>query len=236
MIVDPMQWVNLFIATATNIGALYLAVTMLYWSHRLRYSRTSLRPLIFSLFIAKSALWLWTFLNIINIILFDESQPNLTLPARLAFLLTVIVQIRVTTRLKPAPVLPANLEDELDSDGRLVLIVEDNEPMARIYRRVFQSAGINAEFATRGKDALTIIEQEKPRMMIIDLGLPDMDGVELVGLARVAGYHGPIIAISGAVNLMDIEKLEPAAFVQVMSKPIRANDLLAVTRKWLADM
>lgn len=227
---DLMQLISLIIAVATNIGAAYLVVVMFSWVRRLKYSRTDLRPLILSLGVAKLALWFWTFSNILNTILFNEDQPLLTLPARASWLFVVLLQIRVTTRIQPAPI----LADELESlDNRLVLIVEDNEAMARVYRRCFEAAGINAEFATSGGDALTIIEQEQPRMMIVDLGLPDMNGVELVDRAREAGYTGPIIAISGAANLMDVQKLKPAAFIEILSKPIRAVDLVRSVQRWL---
>lgn len=226
---NPMQWINIVVGITTNIGAAYLATTMLYWYYQLRQSRTNLRPLVFGIFTAKFALWLWTLLNIFNIIVFDETQPNITLPARVLFLIAVVIQIYVTIRVQPNQILPT----EGESDGRLVLIVEDNPALARIYRRCLQSAGIDAEFATSGKDALVVIGQEKPRMIIVDLGLPDMDGVELVGLARTAGYKGPIVAISGAASLMDANKL--TGFAQVMSKPIRANELVSIVHKWLAE-
>lgn len=227
---DYMQLVNIAVAVLTNIGAVYLAVVMLHWCYRLRYSRTDLRPLIFGIFTAKAALWLWTFLNIINIIVFDESQPNITLPARVLFLVAVVIQVYVTLKVQATP--DVKIEKELDRDCRLVLIVEDNEALGRVYRRCLQSVGIDAEFATTGKDALVIINQEKPRMMIVDLALPDMDGVELVALARVAGYIGPIVAISGAADLMDDEKLRPAGFSQVIAKPLRSQELISMVYRW----
>lgn len=231
--IDLGQWVDLVIASLTCVIAIYLTITMLHWTTRLRRSRTSLRPLIFSLALAKFALFFWTGSNVINIIILDASLPAITLPSRIMWLIVVIVQAWVTTLVRPAPILPDSLDTELDRDGRLVLIVEDNEALARIMRRNLETAGINAEFATTGTDALTILSLETPRLMIIDLGLQDMNGVELVERARAGGYTGPIIASSGAAELMDADKLAPAAFVHVFNRPpTRSEELVAAVRQW----
>lgn len=230
---DLYQLFNLMIATITNILSFYLVVTMGYWTHRLRFTRSNLRPLIFSLGIAKLAVWFWSLSNIIEIISNDVDPPIGTLPARIFFMIAVVIQSYVTTRVKPAPrMTTVDLAVELNIGGRIILIVEDNEPLARLYRFTLERAGFNAEFVSSGKDALTIIEQEKPCLMIVDFSLPDMDGVELVLQARKLGYSGAVVAISGAANLLDEDKLAPANFNQVLSKPIRAGDLVGVVSKW----
>lgn len=231
MFLDLAQYLDLAIATATNIGAIYLTVVMLCWTRRLRHSRTSLRPLIFSLALAKFALWFWTLSNIVNIIAADNNLPVATLPARFLWLFVVGVQVWVTTLVRPAPILPDSLDTEMDRDGRLVLIVEDNEALARVYRRSLEQVGINAEFVTSGRDALTIIGIEQPRLIMVDLGLPDMDGVALAERARAAGYKGTIIAISGAAGLIDAQKLG-ATFAQIVQKPIRPVELVGLVHQW----
>lgn len=229
--IDIGQWCDLLIAALTCAGAAVLTVTMLHWTKRLRYSRTSLRPLIFSLALAKFALFFWTGSNVLNIMVGDASLPSATLPARLLWLVVVVIQVWVVTRIRPAPMLPDSLESELDRDGRLVLLVEDNEATARIYRRILEQAGINAEFATTGHDALTIIGMEKPRLLVVDVGLPGMDGVELAKRARVAGYKGAIVAVSGYAAIA-AKELAGADFVEVVGKPIRAPDLVALVHRW----
>lgn len=230
---DLYQLTNLTIAGITNILAIYLVITLGYWIYRLRNSKTSLRPFIFATFVAKLAVWFWTFLNILDIIFNDTNPPLLTLPARLAFLFAVVIQSWVTTRIRPAPHLSStNLATELNTGGQMILIVEDSEPLARIYRRTLEMVGLNAEFATSGTDALIIIGQERPCLMIVDLGLPDMNGVEFVTKARELGYVGPAIAISGAIDLVDPNKLIPAQFNETLMKPVSMTDLVAVVHKW----
>lgn len=228
---DMVQWINLAIAIATNIGAIYLVITMVRWTNRLRYSHTSLRPLIFSLAIAKIAVWFWTLSSIAQIVYFDENQPLVTLSARLLFLIAVLIQIRVAIQIDPAPISDSAVV-ESDIDPRLILIVDDNEALARIYRNKLRKDGANAEYVTNGLDAITIVEQEHPRGMIVDLGLPGMDGVELTVKVRDIGYKGPVVAISGAVSLLNKDKIEAAGFSEVLAKPIRSAELAEAVRKW----
>lgn len=220
------QWLNLGIATVTNLGAAYLFVVMFHWVWRLKGVETPFRPWIFSVGLAKFALWFWTFMNILNIVWMKEDQPLITLLPRVFFLIVVLIQIRVTT-LYPV------FQPEPDADWRFVLIVEDSTLYARMYRKFLETAGINAEFAINGSDALTFIEHEKPSLLIVDLGLPDMNGVELVRRAREIGYKGAVVAISGSGELIDSDKLKPAEFSEVFTKPISRLDLIGVVQKWV---
>lgn len=229
---DPRQLLDLTIATLTNVGALYLVIVMLSWTRRLRYSRTSLRPLVLSLALAKGALWFWTFTNVVGILWLDNSLPTITLPARSLWLVVVLVQVWVTVRIRPTPIVSSSLERELFKSG-IILVVEDVEPLARVYRKTLEMHGFDAEFAVNGTDALTIIEQELPRMMIVDLGLPDMTGVELANGARALGFRGPIVSVTGVSDLLDHQKLVPSVFSEVVSKPIRPIDLVDLVDRWL---
>lgn len=182
---------------------------------------------------AKTAVWFWTLLNMLDIIINDTDQPIFVLPARFGFLIAVCLQTWVTTKIKPAPhLMSTNLMKELKTGGRIILIVEDNEPLARIYRKILENAGFNAEFATSGRDALVIIGQEKPCLILVDLGLPDMNGVEFVIETRKAGYVGPVAAVSGAIGLVDEEKLTTAGFNEMVSKPLSSAELIALVHRW----
>lgn len=230
---DLYQLLNLGVAAVTNILAMYLVVTMCYWVYRLKNSRTNLRPFIIATLVAKSAVWFWTFLNMTEIVINNTNPSMLTFPARLGFLVAVIIQTWVTTKIKPAPHLRrTNLAEELKLGGKMVLIVEDSEPLARIYRRTIEMAGLNAEFVTSGADALIMIEQEKPCLMIVDLVLPDMDGIDLILKAKELGYDGPSVAISAALDLLDPNKLIPAKFNEILPKPIKLADLVRVAHRW----
>lgn len=110
----------------------------------------------------------------------------------------------------------------------MILIVEDNEALARTYCRSLANSRLDCRHVGTAGAALEVIRDQKPSLMIVDLGLPDMNGVELMVQARTSGYDGPAIALSGAMDLVDPEKLTPARFDMQLTKPLRLDELTNV--------
>jgi len=100
---DAPNGLNLAISTLTNVGCLYCIVVFGYWWWRLRISDTNLRHLFLSIIVAKFGIWLWTFSTTAQIMWFGGNQPWATLPSRLFIFFGVMIQIWVTTKVKPAP-------------------------------------------------------------------------------------------------------------------------------------
>lgn len=116
----------------------------------------------------------------------------------------------------------------------MILVVEDNEGLGRIYARALQAAGFATRWVTTGRAGLDLLSDAIPRpeVVIVDLALPDTDGVTFAEAARRAGYDGPIVAMSGALDLMDREKIAAAEFAAEMRKPLRLAELTACVRRW----
>lgn len=95
--------ISFSISVVTNIGAIYCVVVFGYWWLRLRGSQTNLRGLFDSIVLAKVAVWFWTLTQIYQLAVIGNSLPNVSLPARLFFLVAVLRQMWVTTRVRPAP-------------------------------------------------------------------------------------------------------------------------------------
>ncbi len=220
------QAINLSLATVTNILAIVVCVNTGSWLWRLRRTRTMLWPWIFGVFVAKFALWYWTLLLILSIVILNEDPRPITLSARVGWLLAVMLQTWVATRMPSAPPAPNDRDDMVVPTGPTVLIVEDDQALARIYRRVLQGRGYQAEFINTGTDALTMLAADPPSVLIVDLGLPDMDGMQLLDRARQAGYRGPAIAISGAAGLIDDGKVRDRGVVALLAKPFTTGQLL----------
>ena len=84
--------------------------------------------------------------------------------------------------------------------------------------------------AGTGKEALTLVEQDMPEMMVLDVGLPDMDGRDLCKLLRHRGVKCPIVMLTGQDSDADtILGLESGANDYV-TKPFRLNVLVARLR------
>jgi DNA-binding response OmpR family regulator len=83
-----------------------------------------------------------------------------------------------------------------------VLVVEDEEDIAFPLVRTLEREGYDVEWVESGQRALdTLISA--PELVILDLGLPDMDGLEVCRRAREAGYHGAIIIVTARAGELD---------------------------------
>jgi two-component system KDP operon response regulator KdpE len=117
----------------------------------------------------------------------------------------------------------------MDSDGELVLVVEDERTMARILSASLQARGYQVIVARTGQDGLDSSAAEDPAVIILDLGLPDIDGVEVCRRMR-QWTRAPIIVVTadGAED-RKIMALDEGADDYV-TKPFSMPELLARLR------
>lgn len=234
-VVEAHRTASLVIALFTSVLSFYLAIMWSRYVKRLRNSPSDMQDLVISLAYAKANLCFWSVSNVINIAMLGDYLPWITLPSRTLWLLVVIKQVRVIMRTEAhRPELSHSLASELDVDGRYVLVIENEMALGKIYVRWLREAGFNAELMPLGADALTFLGFEQPSLMIVDIGLPDMTGVELMVKARESGYRGPAVAISGTpFDWVKEEQLKPAGFVQEMTKTdISPDSFVAMVRRW----
>jgi two-component system, OmpR family, KDP operon response regulator KdpE len=110
-----------------------------------------------------------------------------------------------------------------------ILIVEDQAPMRRFLKTTLMHNGFEAFEASDGAQALERAAECKPNLVLLDLGLPDMDGLEIIAQLR---QHGdiPIIVISARQDEHEkVEALDLGANDYV-TKPFGAAELLARIR------
>lgn len=115
----------------------------------------------------------------------------------------------------------------------LILIVEDEDALARIYCKTLQNNGYEVETVCTGRDALSFLHLQTPDLFLIDIGLPDMHGVQLLNEIRNTGLNTPAIAMSGGFDIMDRTKFD--GFVGTLEKPLRLNELIAAVKAWEAE-
>jgi len=110
-----------------------------------------------------------------------------------------------------------------------VLVVEDDAIMRRVLLVTLRGHGYNTSAAATAREALQHIEAEAPDAMILDLGLPDMDGVEVAALVR-RRHELPIIVLSArSEEQHQIDALDAGANDYV-TKPFREGELMARVR------
>jgi len=111
----------------------------------------------------------------------------------------------------------------------VLLVVEDEAPMRKFLRTYLQGAGYDVQEAANGQDALLLAAQRIPSLVVLDLGLPDMDGQEVLRQLR-EWLKAPIIILS--VRDQDAQKV--AALDQgaddYLTKPFSTSELQARIR------
>jgi two-component system, OmpR family, response regulator MprA len=122
----------------------------------------------------------------------------------------------------------------LASDGGTgrVLVVEDDEPIADVLRRTLRQEGHEVRSAADGVEALAMAEEFVPDLVILDLGLPKLDGAEVLRRLR-AESDAPILVLTARAELDDrVEGLDSGAD-DYLVKPFERRELLARMRALL---
>jgi two-component system cell cycle response regulator DivK len=118
-------------------------------------------------------------------------------------------------------------------DGRLILIVEDNERNMKLARDVLQFHGFRTVETVSGEEGVSMARESHPDLILMDISLPGIDGVEATRQLRdePSTAHIPIVALTASVLQADRARFEEAGFVGLIPKPI---DVLAFPEQVLA--
>lgn len=110
-----------------------------------------------------------------------------------------------------------------------ILIVEDEKSIAGFIKAILNSNGYDSMLVQSGNEALTMISSHCPDLVILDLGLPDMDGMTIISQVR-SWTQLPIIVVSARGNEQDkVSALELGAD-DYITKPFGSAELLARIR------
>jgi two-component system cell cycle response regulator DivK len=110
-----------------------------------------------------------------------------------------------------------------------ILLVEDNARNMKLLRDVLRASGYRTLEASTGGEALTLAAQLRPAVVLMDIRLPDMDGVEARRRLRVDVRTAsiPVFAITAQAMKGDRERFREADFDGYLSKPVDIDELLA---------
>jgi PAS domain S-box-containing protein len=108
-----------------------------------------------------------------------------------------------------------------------VLVVDDNADAAESLATLLQHAGHQVSIAHDGPTALSIANQERPRVVLLDIGLPGMDGYDVCRELRRTGHEGAlIVALTGYGQEEDRQRSREAGFDGHQVKPGDPNELM----------
>lgn len=115
---------------------------------------------------------------------------------------------------------------------RLILVVDDEAVMRRVLTLALQSRGYLVAQAETGQQALDRLRAGRPDAMILDPGLPDMDGIDVVSVAH-HDHHVPIIVLSERDEEQSQIRALDAGADDYVTKPFREGELMARLRATL---
>jgi CheY-like chemotaxis protein len=111
-----------------------------------------------------------------------------------------------------------------------ILLVEDNLVNQRLASRLLEKQGHEVVVAANGRDALAVLEQERFDLVLMDVQMPEMDGIETTTAIRACeegtGKRLPIIALTAQAMEGDRERCLAAGMDGYLSKPIQGHQLL----------
>ena len=114
-----------------------------------------------------------------------------------------------------------------------VLVAEDNETNQILISALLKERSIEYELAQNGEEAVTKAQNRAFDLILMDVNMPVMDGLEAIRRLKSANYKVPIVTLSADVIPSDIERFEAAGADDTLPKPLEAPLLDAVLQKYL---
>jgi len=119
--------------------------------------------------------------------------------------------------------------------NELILVVEDNEQSRKLVRDVLKFRGYEIIEAVTGEDGVRLAQDRRPSLVLMDIRLPGMDGIQaLARLRAAAGTQAiPVLAMTASVMTEDRQKIMDAGFDAFQSKPINVKEFMAAVEQLL---
>jgi two-component system, cell cycle response regulator DivK len=117
--------------------------------------------------------------------------------------------------------------------GEQILVVEDNEKNMKLVRDVLQAKGYRTLEATTGGRAVKLATEHEPDLVLMDVQLPDVDGLEALGRLRANERTAsiPVLAVTAQAMQGDRERFLAAGFDGYVSKPLDIVELVATVKR-----
>jgi two-component system cell cycle response regulator DivK len=115
-----------------------------------------------------------------------------------------------------------------------ILVVEDNALNMKLFRDVLVATGYSTLEATTGGEAVALATEHVPSLVLMDIELPDLDGVEALHRLRADARTAaiPILAVTAQAMHGDRERFLAEGFDGYVAKPVDLRELLASVRRY----
>jgi two-component system cell cycle response regulator DivK len=113
-----------------------------------------------------------------------------------------------------------------------ILIIEDNEKNLKLVRDVLNVKGYATIEARSGEDGIALARERQPDLVLMDIHLPGISGIEAIARLRAdpATARIPVIAVTASVMQHDLKQITDAGFDGYVAKPINLKGFLDTVR------
>ena len=120
---------------------------------------------------------------------------------------------------------------------KVILIVEDDPLSLELFRDLLEASGYTTLEATDGRQGVELAKEKKPDLILMDIQLPVMDGLEAASILKAdpATKNIPIIALTAYAMEEDEERALQAGSDGYLTKPIRIEEFLEEVAKYLGN-
>ena len=117
--------------------------------------------------------------------------------------------------------------------GERILVVEDNEKNMKLFRDVLGASGFRTLEATTGGEAVAMASEHTPDLVLMDIQLPDLDGVQALQRLRADERTAtiPVLALTAQAMRGDRERFLAEGFDGYVSKPVNVRELIGIVRQ-----
>ena len=138
-----------------------------------------------------------------------------------------------------APLITRHRLSEARRSRARILVAEDNPVNQMVIRRVLEKLGFHAEIVSNGKEAVEALARETYDLVLMDVQMPELDGLEATRIIRSGETDAPnpgipVIAMTAHAMKGDRDRCLEAGMDDYVTKPIDPARLLAVLEKWLS--
>ncbi|NOU52970.1 response regulator [Pseudoalteromonas sp. JBTF-M23] len=117
-----------------------------------------------------------------------------------------------------------------------VLVAEDHDDNRALFQRVLEQLGLQVLAAKNGEEAVEMCLREYPDIVLMDIQMPKMDGVEALNLLHLSGFDQPVYALTANVMEHEIKAYLKSGFTGHLGKPLDRKMLIKVLQRHLSKV
>jgi signal transduction histidine kinase/CheY-like chemotaxis protein len=131
-----------------------------------------------------------------------------------------------------APLDEATVDDDVTLFSGTVLLAEDHDDNRRLIARLLSRLGLEVIVASNGKEAVKLCMEHQPSLVLMDIQMPEINGVEAFTKLRALGCHQPIFALTANAMAHEVSQYLEIGFTGHLQKPIERKPFITTIAQY----